>query len=279
MPRHARRTCRLPIQVVVPSTVTPRDWGRTQQILDHLAYLRDWEVLERLKVAPEDLQGVAAHAAAVLRDSSMSIAAEAGIRHAYSVFQSGEMDLQRCRVWADKVLDFVGDGIAEEQILRRFPTESEAIIRGSAAYGAEALRWERFGDGSDDPPGEAYLRSQFSEEDRRLVQDYYVFVRGKAIYVPPSLEVDLGKWQRCVVDVEAPTPRYDEDETRLWLSRRDVLEDALTLISPKSLRRIEQAVRPWDDRFFAATAAVEGMWDTRAWTWKPQRWWWHRRRR
>lgn len=77
---------------------------------------------------------------------------------------------------------------------------------------------------------------------------------------------------RFVQDVADGYPYRDEytDE----LDRRDVLEDALSMLSRTGRRTSSDRVDPVDDRFEQVTKPTERGF--RSQRWEVRRWWWHR---
>jgi uncharacterized protein (DUF433 family) len=52
----------------------------------------------------------------------------------------GKPCIKGTRIWVSLVLDFLADGVTEEELLRQYPQLSHQDILAAIAYGAEAAR-------------------------------------------------------------------------------------------------------------------------------------------
>jgi uncharacterized protein (DUF433 family) len=260
----------IPVRVVLHVLATS---GTEEETVRQLSS-RNWPGAHRV-ISIEDVRAAAAYSAAVARDHVLPPPTAAAYEEWW--MQRGEqITAELARGWAFKVLPAITKGLSWEEIVRREKDLPVNAIRAALEYGS-VLAGTRGVARREDDPDECFLRNRLSPPDRRLVEEFFDYragVDGLAIK-RPTLEESFHLWVRLVERVEQGYDRPIQELTNS-LDHRDTLEDALSLPSPVGQEALRELVRPWNERFDAATAWVSGsLMGPRA-RWKPRRWWWFR---
>jgi len=214
----------------------------------------------------EGIRAAAAYGAVLVSETRLSPPAEAAL--AGSV--AGGVSIEQARACAGTVLGELARGDSQPEILARHRELSPELLRAAVAYSARIAFDDLPSAVVPETPEQTFLRDALSADDRRLVEEVFVY---QAPFNRATPEMLLEGWRRFVAEVEEG---YDDiyDEYTLALTRRDSLEDsAVTIVSPAGQERLLKAIRPWDRRFEAATRPIGQAISQR---WMVRRWWWHR---
>lgn len=147
-------------------------------------------------------------------------------------------------------------------------------LMAAAAYGAALARQQELSASeADEPP--LPLLGQLPADDRRLVEEFMTYHRQLSGWTnaPWSLESRIERWSRFVQQVTDGYPWIVEEYTNA-LDGRDILEDAVSMVSPAGRSPLSSVVDPIDRRFEQATEPAPGRLRERRW--EARRWWWQR---
>ena len=237
------------------------------------------EVLERLRssryadagrrsVTRDDVRAAIAYGAALAQDEALSLPADD--RFLEWKHELGEFSVDEVKARASNILASLAAGESERAVLARSPPLSPVDLRAVMAYGAALAADESLPPAEPETSEQRFLRDDLLPQDRALVDELMAY---RAPFHNATPERIFARWQGLVEKVEAG---YEDiyDEYVLALSRRDVLEDAVSIVSPLSEERLLRVIRPWDRRFDSATSpATRAIFPAQA---KPGRWWWYR---
>ncbi|HWB70869.1 MAG TPA: hypothetical protein VG452_01525, partial [Egibacteraceae bacterium] len=184
------------------------------------------------------------------------------------------LSIEQVRPRAGEILQQLAAGRSEPELLEADPTLSPELIRGAAAYGTVLARDEVLPPALPEALDERALRDLLEPADGRLIDDLYRY-RHAGRGTLPSPEREYKTWRSLVEEVETGQFNDLDEYLGVYLPRRDLLEEAVSLVSPPSQDRLLGVIRPWDRRFDAATRPVEQALLTRP-PWQPLRWWWYR---
>jgi hypothetical protein len=160
----------------------------------------------------------------------------------------------------DELSDLPGAGQpAQDSVALQY---AEAVLRQ-----AEVLA--RLNDLGEEAP----LQTALPRPDRVRIDEFLLYrnLRGRF----ETLDSLVASWQRLIHALEAHPQSLQYEEYDNWLTVRDSLEDALSLLPPASRRGLEARVRPLDEGFVEATHAVPSTIKPTS-PWRAQRWWWYR---
>lgn len=122
------------------------------------------------------------------------------------------------------------------------------------------------------PNEESTLRDGLDPHDRSLLEDFYVFRQEIAGFrITPELHVE--RWERLVGSVASIYHDAFEEFVN-ELDGRDILEDAVSVLSPPGRKTMRSAIDPIDERYDRLT-----QWSDEPLSPVPyprRRWWWFR---
>ena len=219
------------------------------------------------QLSREGIRAAAAYAAVLTQETKLSPPAEAAFCESLPVAVSPLETRERTGV----VLAHLARGLSKQEVIAQHPDLSAEQFQAAVAYGIRLVRHERLLSAPRETPGQTYLRDGLTVDDRMRVEEIRVYYEFVYRATPEEL---FETWKRFVEDVERG---YDDiyDEYVWALGRRDHLEDTVvTIVSPASQERLDRLIRPWDQRFEAATLPSKlAIFPLR---WTVRRWWWQR---
>jgi hypothetical protein len=231
------------------------------------------------RFSTEDLRAVLDHAAVVARQSRLLPPAEAAFFGRSLLPPAGRFgdepgvelsvsDLAGLRVLA---IDLLERYLAEDTDSIELPDPKRDAMQSAALQYVEALlhQEEVIEDLNKAAADETSLHAALRGSDRTRI-DAFVLNRGGT-----RLDSLVDRWQRCVKTVETDPARLMYEEYENWLSARDSLEDARSLLTPPCRAILDPRLEPLDERFLRATREVSTSIRPRS-PWEPQRWWWFR---
>lgn len=220
-----------------------------------------------------DVRACAAFGGNLARNRRLSPPAAA--RFARDQGNVGENNEEEVRPWAATVLGATAEGLGRQEMLDEHEELSDEMVRKALAYGAVLASDEDLPTLGESPE-ERYMRGQLSTEDRQLVEDFCKYHWSIGVVLLMATPEDwLGRWRQTVERVEAV---YSDDIHELTnsLATRDLLEDLTSLLTPPGQDALRRDIRPWDERYDAATRAVSVSLMGNQVPWRPKRWWWYR---
>ena len=224
------------------------------------------EIADRHKLAAAEVRDSISDAANLARTTRLSAPAVTAFAERSD---AGRIPVADVVEMAPHILESWATGSGRDEV-------GELELRAAALY-ATALVWEQvpIDGGSQDDPARRSIRRALERHDLKLVDDLFRYRRAGS--PPRTVDEQLAKWTRFVAQVETGYRDLYEEYTNA-LGGRDVLEDALSLVSPEGRKRIHPLIQPWDERFANATRLTEHpISATRhATAWQPRRWWWYR---
>jgi hypothetical protein len=184
---------------------------------------------------------------------------------------------------------FVRDDPGSDAVLERLPTAATAALRDLLAGGAPtktderalALRYaaavvdqqqilELLGEAR---ASESSRHTMLSTPDRERVEAFLLY---RSLNRPhQTLDSLTHTWEQLIEELEGDGAHHMYEEHVDWLTVRDSLETALSLLSPEGRSSIDPEINGLDARFLAATDAIGGSIDPPR-SWEPQAWWWFR---
>jgi hypothetical protein len=162
-------------------------------------------------------------------------------------------------------------------VLSGSPTTAEAKDQSQPArfvafaFASAAVRDGRFMRSASESE---HLRGLLGTQDRQRLADYFAYRSELAAHrvTPEGL---LRRWSTLVVAFEEGGYAGDIAELTNDLDGRDILEEALSLISPSGKVALSREILPFDERYEAATIEVaEPAKPDQVWI--PRSWWWYR---
>ena len=121
----------------------------------------------------------------------------------------------------------------------------------------------------DDAP----LQTALPAQERNRIAEFLLYRNLKGNF--ETLDSMVAAWQRFAETLRNHPESLGHEEYDDWLTKRDSLEEALSLLSPGTRKDVEARVRRLDERFAGATRAVSTSIRPHS-PWRPQRWWWFR---
>lgn len=184
--------------------------------------------------------------------------------------------------WRQRGIEVSLDGaIADaDRVLEAFSAGKNAFHDATEAmpaaigfsYAAAAIRNGRF---PYRPPDDDRMRRELSKEDLDRTDDLFVYRSEIANYRMTS-EAKVDRWRWFVAKLGDPS-RWDRAEIRNELVGRDILEQAVALVSPEGRTVYRREIDPVDDDFYSSTSpSPTPPFITEAMGWEPLPWWYYR---
>jgi hypothetical protein len=180
-------------------------------------------------------------------------------------------DLDRLRRLSHRVIrSYLGDC----SDFTAFPEAERPEQRSVALQYAEAVLRQaeviaRLNGLGDDAP----LQTALPIPDRNRIAEFLLYRNLRGHF--ETLDSLVAAWQRLVEALKDHPESVGYEEYDDWLTKRDSLEDALSLLSPGTRKDLEARVRQLDERFLEATHATPSVIKPAS-PWEPERWWWYR---
>jgi hypothetical protein len=189
--------------------------------------------------------------------------------------QSGSMtppaDLDRLRTLSERL---IGRYLGDDGEANYTPGDPDSQQHSVALQYVEAVLRQgeviqRLKGLGDDAP----LHTALPEPDRKRTDEFLLYRNLRGTF--ETLDSLIAAWQRLGAALKDRPESLLYEEYDDWLTKRDSLEDVLSLLSPATRDDLEANVRRLDERFLEATRPVRTSIKHRS-PWAPQRWWWYR---
>jgi uncharacterized protein (DUF433 family) len=218
------------------------------------------------EVSSSALRACAAYAREVVQ--SRSIRPPVGAAFVERWRQRGiDVSVERAIPDADRVLDSFLRGRDSFDD----PTEARQAAIGFS-YAAAAVRNGRL---PYPPPDDDRMRRQLSKDDLERTDDFFVY-RSEIASYRMTPEVKVVRWRWFVARLGGVSG-WDRAEIRNELVGRDILEQAIALVSPEGRTVYRKEIDPVDDDFYSSTSPSPTPPLIPETGWEPLRWWYYRR--
>ena len=237
------------------------------------------------RLSLEDLQRLLAEAASILEEKRLLPPAESAFSESFRSLEklaelrernaSSISPTEAAAVLDEPAVRLIAEDFSDLRIRARRSLEEDVPRDYVALQFAQALlRQEEILDAFRTlDPDESPLQAGLQGTDRDRINELLLHQNLMGRF--ETLDLLVHGWERFVRGIEDDAKSYGHEEFADRLIARDLLEDALGLISPAGRRDLEHRVRAWDERFHAATRPVPVS-TRRERRWRPQRWWWFR---
>lgn len=184
--------------------------------------------------------------------------------------------LSEVAVWAPDILEHFGHDRGGSKLFDEFPHLDERIVSLAFSYGAALAGDELLPDPTELLSLDPEFSARIGAVDQMRLAEFCVYHAsiGLVLRIPTPGDWLQG-WSGLVQEVEAGFER-ELDELANDLAARDLLEEAVSLVTPAGQDALRAVIRPIDDRYEAATWLSDVSLAGSHAPWRPRSWWWFR---